>query len=277
MNLASRNTIKELLGKDGIRPNKRLGQNFLVDETILKKTIEAAELETEDVVLEVGAGLGTLTVELGRRVLKVVAVEKDKRLIPILNDVAGDYKNIQVINNDILRIDLTNCLPMGELPRGWKLLGNIPYYLTSALIRKFLEIQNPPRMMLLMVQKEVAQRICAKPPNMSLLSVSVQFYAKPEIILYAPRSSFWPQPEVDSALLKITEIYTDKNRDIYRFFAAVKAGFSSPRKQLVNNLQKGLKISREEAKEWLEKAGIEPRRRAETLSVEEWKTLSPLY
>lgn len=269
MNLTSLVAIKSLLRKHNVRPSKHLGQNFLIDEKVLEKIIDAAELNEKDIVLEVGAGLGTLTIELAKRVNTVIAVEKDKKIIPILKKITTEHGNIKVIGLDILK------LPDYQLPvTNYRLVGNIPYYLTSALIRKFLETDNPPKMMLLMLQKEVAQRVCAKPPDMSLLSVSVQFYAKPEIISYVSRSSFWPMPEVDSAILKITDVKTEEKTAKDKFFTVVKAGFSSPRKQLVNNLSKGLKLSRDQTQEWLEKSGIEPERRAETLSVEEWKQLA---
>lgn len=275
MNLTSVKTIKEILEKHNARPSKRLGQNFLVNEKVLEKIIESAELKKDDVVLEVGPGIGTLTQELAKRVKKVIAVEKDKKMIETLKETLENCNNVEVITEDALKL----------IPKSYKLeaisykvVANIPYYLTSPLIRKFLEIKTPPEMMVLMVQKEVAQRICSKPPNMSLLAVSVQFYAEPKIISFVKKESFWPKPEVDSAIIKITpQINTDRkqiNTDL--FFKIVKAGFSQPRKQLINNLLK-LKKDKEQVSQWLLENGINPHQRAETLHIENWISLTKSF
>jgi len=259
--------MKEILEKYGIKPSKRLGQNFLVDKSVLKKILEAAELSSKDVVLEIGPGLGILTVELAKRVKKVIAVEKDKKMCKVLLEMldAGNVRNVKVVNKDILKI------PDYELRiTDYKLIANLPYYITSPVIRKFLEANPPaggPKLMVLMVQKEVAQRICAKPGNMSILAVAVQFYAFPKIISYVSKKSFWPQPKVDSAVLKIVPrksmLLSAPSRD--KFFELVKTGFSSKRKMLKNNL----KIE-ENA---LKKIGLNPKARAENLSVEDWLKL----
>lgn len=273
------NSTKELLKKHNIRPNKRLGQNFLIDEMALQNIVNAAALNKNDVVVEVGAGLGVITTELARQAKRVIAVEKDKALIPILRDATKNFKNVEIIHDDILKIDW-------KLIGNWKLVGNIPYYITAPLIRKFLEADSPPKSMTLMVQKEMARRITAAPPNMSILAVSVQVYATPEIVSFVPRSSFWPQSDVDSAIIRIKNIESPKenklptgqarikNRKL--FFRIVRAGFSSPRKQLFNNLSRGLKVSRNEAREWLAASGIDYSRRAETLSVGEWINLTKI-
>lgn len=265
-------SVRYFLEQRGLKPHKRLGQNFLISEKVLTELAHAAELSKDDIVLEVGAGIGTITLEVAQRAGKVIAVEKDRALIPILIQTTELCKNVEIRQGDILK------LPLGSIPCGthYKLIGNIPYYLTAPLIRKFLEIDNPPKLIVLMVQKEVAQRICAKPPDMSILAVSVQVYAKPKIITYAPRSSFWPQPKVDSAILRI--VPTDKNAEVNlsEFFRIVKAGFLSPRKQLLNNLSRGLDMSRDKTREWLLSSLIAPQRRAETLSIEEWTRLTSL-
>ena len=269
--------IKRLLKKYNIYPSKRLGQNFLVDEGILKKIVEAAELSKNDIVLEVGPGIGSLTVELAKRVKKVIAVEKDQDLVRILKELLDCWKvrNVRIVEGDIRKIE--NCKL--KIENCYKVVANIPYYLTSPLIRKFLEASNAPKEMILMVQKEVAQRICAKPPDMSILAVSVQFYAKPEIISFVSKKSFWPQPKVDSAIIKIKPlINADKrliNADL--FLKTVKAGFSQPRKQLINNLSKKLKIDKEKVKNWLSKNNIRPTQRAETLTIEDWLKLLKSY
>ncbi|MCP6719172.1 MAG: 16S rRNA (adenine(1518)-N(6)/adenine(1519)-N(6))-dimethyltransferase RsmA, partial [Patescibacteria group bacterium] len=226
--------VKNLCKKYGIRPLKRLGQNFLIDEMALEGIIKASNLSKSDIVLEIGPGLGNLTLELAKNVKKVVAIEKDKEMIKILKEVLGDsnIKNVEIIQKDVLKFDPQYKI----LSAKYKLVANLPYYITSPVIRKFLELKKPPRLMVLTLQKEVAQRICSKPPKMSILSVSVQFYAQPEIISFISKESFWPQPKVDSAIIKIVPHkikvpWSPEIRD--QFFRIVKAGFSQPRKQLV--------------------------------------------
>jgi len=269
MNLFSPSEIKELLSKYETRPSKGLGQNFLIDKNVLGKIIESAGIKPNEVILEVGPGIGTLTQELAKLAKKVIAVEKDKTMCEILKGTLKDYKNVKVINADILRYKLQR--PKGY--PGYKLIANIPYYLTSPLIRKFLECENPPQEMILMLQKEVAQRICAKPPDMSLLAASVQFYADAKIISYVSKNCFWPSPKVDSAIIKIIPKNVGCPTPPEPFFKIVKAGFSQPRKQLAGNLSKSLKLKREESESWLKKNNICPSQRAETLSVADWKNL----
>ena len=267
--------VKNLLKKYNLRPSRGLGQNFLVDEGVLKKIIEAANLSKSDVVLEVGPGIGNLTLELAKRVKKVIAIEKDLGMIEVLRINLKNFKNVEILKGDALKIISHKLSATASVlwPR-YKVVANIPYYLTSHLIRKFLEAKNQPKEIILMVQKEVAQRICAKPPDMSILAVSVQFYAKPEIISFVSKKSFWPSPKVDSAILRITQIHTDKKTDSHRFFRIVKAGFSQPRKQIINNLSKMLTLNKNEVKKWLLKNRIKPRQRAETLNIENWVKLT---
>lgn len=273
--LSSSKIIKEILMKYEVTPHKGLGQNFLVNKVVLKKIIETADLKTENTILEVGPGVGTLTVELAKVAKKIVAVEKDKQICQVLKETLKDYKNVEVVDGDILKTTI-------ELPKQYKLVANIPYYLTSPLIRKFLELEYPPEFMVLMVQKEVAQRICAKPPNMSILAVSVQFHAKAKIISYVKRENFWPKPKVDSAIIKITPHKINKSLvSAELFFKIVKAGFAQPRKQLGNNLlalslpngSKMLKLDKEKINLWFLKNKIKPTQRAETLSVDDWINL----
>lgn len=284
MDLTSKKNIKNLLKKYDARPLKRLGQNFLVDKSILRKIIESAELKKEDIVLEIGSGIGTLTQEIAKKVKKVIAIEKDKKMVQILRETLVDFKNVEKIHTDILKLDLK----LYTL-KPYKIVANLPYYIVSPVIREFLDYnppttssrlrrapaKNPPKLMILMVQKEVAQRICAKPPKTSLLSVSVQFYAKPEVIDFVPRNSFWPQPKVNSAILRISRICTNLPRiNTNLFFKIVKTGFSQPRKQLVNNLSKVLELDKEGVKEWLLKNKIKPSQRAETLTIKDWIKLT---
>ena len=268
MDLTSKKVVQNLLKKYLTRPSKRLGQHFLIDEEIIKKIIEAAELKPTDIVLEIGPGVGNLTIELAKKAQKIIAIEKDVKMVEILKETLKDYKNIEIIQNDILK---------DQIPKIHKIVANLPFYLTAPVIRKFLEsAENKPRQMVLVVQKEVGQRICAKPPKANLLAVSVQFYANPEIISYIPKECFWPCPKVDSAIIKITPALLRLQRAglCKLFFRIVKAGFSHPRKQLINNLSHGLNIDREEIKNWLLENNIQPIQRAETLTVENWILLT---
>jgi len=210
--------------------------------------------------------------------------------VEVLKETLKDYKNVEIIQGDILKFQITNTKSQKNLklqiPKTYKIVANLPYYITSSVIRKFLESDCPPKMMVLMVQKEVAQRICSRPPKMNLLAVSVQFYAKPEIIDYVSKKSFWPKPKVDSAIIRITP--REKGRPTSRgmsdvpatlFFRIVKAGFSHPRKQLVNNLlalslTKGVKLNKEQIKTWLLKNKIKPIQRPESLKIEDWLNLT---
>jgi len=267
---------------------KHLGQNFLTDKDVLKKIITAAELKPDDIVLEIGPGTGILTFELAKKVKGVIAIEKDKRMCEILENELNvrNVRNVQIVNADILKI----FPPEADQPwagnefsmTNYKIVANIPYYLTSPLIRKFLEAGNQPKLMVLMVQKEVAQRICpprrarssgeagAKPPKMSLLSIAVQFYAEPKIIAYVSKNSFYPVPKVDSAILKIEPRMNANLEPNERelFFKLVKQGFSAKRKMLKNNLKINGEI--------LEKINLNPKIRPEELSVSDWIKLFTL-
>lgn len=270
MDILSPKIIKELLSRYSAAPLKRLGQNFLINPGVLKKIIAAADLGGEETVLEIGPGLGTLTQELAKQAKKVIAVEKDKKIVEILKETMNGYKNVEIIEGDILKL---NNWPIEQL-NNYIIVANLPYYIASPVIRKFLETENPPSEMVLMVQKEVAQRVCAKPPNMSLLSVSVQFYAEPKIISFVSKGSFWPSPKVDSAILRLNPHKKHRDIEISKFFSIVRAGFSSPRKQLIGNLSNRLKLQRHIIEQVLKKAGIGPSQRAETLSLEDWIKIS---
>ncbi len=268
MNLTSPTKIKEILDKYQIKPSKSLGQNFLIDKNILDKIILASNLSKKDIVLEIGPGIGTLTQELAKLAGKVIAIEKDHDMVNILAETLKDFHNIHIIEGDALTLDPK---PYTLYPK-YKLIANIPYYLTSHLIRTFLECENPPQEIILLIQKEVAQRICAKPPFMNLLAVSVQFYATPEIISYVSKNCFLPAPKVDSAIISIKDI--GSRIESSEFFKIVKAGFSHPRKQLANNFCSALKMERKAVDAWLLKNNIKPNQRAETLSIEDWKNLA---
>lgn len=278
---------KAMLRRLGLRARKSLGQHFLVDREVLEKVASAAELGTSDIVIEVGPGLGVLTKELAKRAGFVIAVELDDRLAAILKQDMTAAKNVSVINEDILRIDPAalikkqklNLPDLKDKPDNYKVVANLPYYITSAVLRYFLEASLKPRLMVVMLQKEVAEVIVAEPGKMSLLSVSVQFYGKPEIVSYVPAESFHPVPEVDSAILRI-DVYPRPPiavDEIDDFFGLVRAGFCAPRKQLVNTLAQGLGLSKPEALSLLDRADIIYKRRAETLSVEEWQRLWQIF
>jgi 16S rRNA (adenine1518-N6/adenine1519-N6)-dimethyltransferase len=278
MGLFSKRNIKNLLEKHKIQPSKGLGQNFLIDKEVVKKFIESAELKPNDVVLEIGPGLGVLTQELAKKAGRVIAVEKDPNMVKVLKELLDCWnaRNVRVVKDDILKINPKYYI----IPNTkYKIVANLPFYLTAPVIRKFLESNYQPREMILMVQKEVGQRICAKPPDMNILAVSVQIYAKPEIISYISKNSFWPKPKVDSAIIRIAPlINTDRkliNADL--FFKIVRAGFSQPRKQLLNNLSKTLKFNKEKTKSWLLKNKIQPIQRAETLKICDWINLTKSF
>ena len=278
---------KGLLRRLDLHARKSLGQHFLIDREVLDRVASAAELAADDTVIEVGPGLGVLTGELARQAGRVIAVELDGRLASILKQTLASVKNVSIINEDILKLDPAALfeeqragLPLaGGKSVSYKVVANLPYYITSAVLRHFLEASLKPRLMVVMVQKEVAEAIVAKPGRMGLLSISVQFYGKPEIASYVPACCFYPAPEVDSAILKIT-VYTQPMitvKDTDGFFRLVRAGFTASRKQLPNSLALGLGLPKADVLSLLEAAGITCKRRAETLALEEWQRLWQVF
>ncbi|MDO9231243.1 MAG: 16S rRNA (adenine(1518)-N(6)/adenine(1519)-N(6))-dimethyltransferase RsmA [bacterium] len=271
-----------------MKPKKSLGQNFLRDTDVLEKIIQSANLKSDDLVIEIGPGEGVLTEKLFKHAGKVLAIELDSALANKLKKQYKDSKKIEIINADILNINLPeilkvetrHCLVSTEEKINYKVVANIPYYITSPIIQLFLETKFPPTEMILMVQKEVAERICARVGQMSILAVSVQYYAKPELLFYVNKKSFFPVPEVDSAVIKISKINNQQiinnKEEVKHFFRIVKAGFSAKRKTLVNNLSASLKLDKKEVEEKLKKIGITPNQRAQELSVEDWKKIAML-
>ena len=272
MDLTSPTQIKELLEKYHRKPSKGLGQNFLVNAPTLQKIVEAADLQDSDTVIEVGPGLGTLTQALATRAKKVIAIEKDRAMMPILKETLAGAHNVEMIQGDVL--ESANYVPPTT---SYKLVANVPYYITSPIIRMFLEAPLVPETIVLMIQKEVAQRICAKPPKMSILAVSVQFYATAQIISYVSKGCFWPKPTVDSAIIKIVPYASKPLVEQKQFFEVVKAGFIHPRKQLANNFATTFKKPKAIIEDWLIKNNLNPLQRAETLRVEDWVNLTQSF
>ena len=267
---------KTLLGQFGLRAKKGLGQHFLVDGRVLRRIVAAADLTFEDTVIEVGPGLGILTRELAQQAGRVMAIEADSEMVSALSEVVARYPNLTVIHGDILHVDPASLLqPSGGVPASYKVVANIPYYITSAVLRYFLEASRQPALMVVMVQKEVGKAIVAQPGDMSLLAVSIQFYGRPSIVARVPARSFYPPPKVDSVILRV-DVYEKPPVSVpsaRAFFETVRAGFSAPRKQLRNSLAQGLAIDTQLAAGLLQRVEIDPRRRAETLSIEEWGRL----
>lgn len=268
-----------LLQRYGLRPDKSLGQNFLVDPEALKKVIEVGQVSSGDSILEVGPGLGSLTRLLAVSARRVAAVEIDPDLIPPLEEVLAPFSNVEIVQADILKVDPAAL--MGETQdkeggRGYLVIANIPYYITSALIRHLLEARLKPERLALTIQKEVAARLSAQPGDLSVLALSVQVYGKPSTAAHIPASAFYPSPNVDSAVVRI-DIYPEPlipRHLLNTFFRLVKAGFSQKRKTLRNALAGGMAWKPSATGKFLEESKIDPMRRAETLSLEEWGRLA---
>lgn len=299
-----------------MKPKKSLGQNFLKDRSVLKKIISAANLSVDDLVVEIGPGEGALTEELIKHAGKVIAIEIDKNLAKKLDSRWRGNDKVKIINDDILKINLPELLrhserndaeggiksknllnnktsgnsgqilrlrsdkvvaPLRMTTINYKVIANIPYYITSPIIQLFLETKYPPTEMILMVQKEVAERICAEPGEMSILAVSVQYYAQAELLFYVDKKAFWPVPEVDSAVIRI-EVRRKKNEvskeETKKFFRVLKGGFSSKRKTLLNNLSSSFHLDKKTTEDKIKRTGINPGSRAQELQVDDWKKLS---
>ncbi|MPM62241.1 Ribosomal RNA small subunit methyltransferase A [bioreactor metagenome] len=276
--LSSHKATKEVVQKHNFKFSKSLGQNFLIDTNVIDRIIEGARVKEGDYVIEVGPGIGTLTKEMGKTAQKVVAIEIDKTLIPILEETLSDFPNIEVINKDILKVDVQELVKEKLNGGPVKLIANLPYYITTPIVMKFLEEDIPVTDIVVMVQKEVADRMNAKPntKDYGALSVAVQYYCDTEIVAKAPRHMFMPQPNVDSTVIGLhvrEEIkYPVDNEDI--FFKTVKASFGQRRKTLLNSLSGLGFLSKEQIKQALQEANIDEKRRGETLSIEEFASLA---
>lgn len=274
--IASPNVTQHILNRFKLRADKKLGQNFLIDHTVVQRIVEAAELSDKDTVLEVGPGIGTLTQGLAESKVEVVAVELDKRLLPVLDTTLAGYDNVRIVNGDILKVDI-----MDEVGyKDFKCCANLPYYITTPIIFALLEKRLPMERLVAMVQKEVAERMAAKPGgrDYGALSVAIQYYTVPEIAFIVPPESFIPAPNVDSAVIvcKRREKPAVAVEDEALFFRVVKAAFSLRRKMLNNSL-KNMGINSTECAAWLERAGVDGKRRAETLSLEEFASLANTF
>ncbi|ENY8963169.1 16S rRNA (adenine(1518)-N(6)/adenine(1519)-N(6))-dimethyltransferase RsmA [Clostridioides difficile] len=276
--LSSHNATKEVVQKYNFKFSKSLGQNFLIDSNIIDKILSGARITRGDNIIEVGPGIGTLTREMGKIAEKVVAIEIDRNLIPILKDTLSDLDNTEVVNQDILKVDIQE-LVKDKLNGGpVKLVANLPYYITTPIVMKFLEEDIPVTDIVVMVQKEVADRMNAIPStkDYGALSIAVQYYCETEIVAKAPRHMFIPQPNVDSTVIGLhvrdKRKYDVNNEEI--FFKTVKASFGQRRKTLLNSLGGLGFLNKDEIREILKEANIDEKRRGETLSIEEFSVLS---
>ncbi|MFH0791696.1 MAG: 16S rRNA (adenine(1518)-N(6)/adenine(1519)-N(6))-dimethyltransferase RsmA [bacterium] len=264
----------------GIAPKKKFGQNFMVDKGILTAMVKAGKITGTDLVVEVGPGTGNLTNELLKKAMFVIAVEKDRDMCRILkqNISPADQNRLAIIEGDIRDITINQILnaypKTADEVLSYKVVANLPYYVANPVIRFFLENKVKPESIVVMIQKEVGERIIALPPNMTLLSVSIQFYGKPRVIRIVPKGAFWPQPRVDSAILEIIPHNLNNSVDSVMFFDIVRAGFRQPRKQLINNLPalaiKYPSLSKERILFLLKKNNLSSSRRAETLTITDW-------
>lgn len=271
MNANPPTDIAALLKREGLRPRHRLGQNFLRDSAAMEQITASAEIQKDDAVLEIGCGLGGLTQYLASDANVVIAVELDSRLANVARRLLAPHANIRVVCGDILDLAPRDL----GLPEGYIVAANIPYYVTSAILRHLLESRPIPRRLVLTVQKEVAERICAGPPDMSVLALSVQVYGAARVVATIPANAFYPPPKVDSAVVRI-DVYPEPaipTAELALFFEFAKAGFRQKRKTLSNSLASALRLSSAETRAFLEDAGIDPRRRAETMSIDEWERL----
>jgi 16S rRNA (adenine1518-N6/adenine1519-N6)-dimethyltransferase len=266
-------TLKNILSHYGLSPNKTYGQNFLMDETILEDMIDEAGVTAKDVVVEVGPGIANLTERLLKRAKQVVSIEKDPQFVPVLQKLSGEHKNFSYHMSDVLKLDLDKTF--GELG-SYKVVANIPYYITGKIIQLFIRADKKPSSLTLLMQKEVAQNLTAKTGRMNLLAISVQLYADVKLVQIVPSHKFYPEPKVDSAVVKV-DLYKKpkyKISDEKKLFRVLKACFSGKRKQLHNTLTNNLHLEKEYVDGVLSKLGIMPSIRPQQLTIEQWLALS---
>ena len=270
IDLTDKSQLLDYLKANGLWAKHGLGQNFLVSKEVLNSIVEASDIDPDDLIIEVGPGLGTLTQELVQKAEKVIGIEKDEKLAALLPGFIQDEK-LDVVTGDILDVNIPELVK----DQMYKVVANIPYYITSRIIRLFLELPSQPTTIVMLVQKEVAERICAKPGEMSVLALSVQVYGKPEIIEIVKKESFFPAPAVDSAILRISYIEYQYPRipekDLFR---TINIGFAAKRKTLANNLQSGFHIEKIQAEAYIEEIGLKPSARAQELTLDNWADLT---
>ena len=282
MKLYAPSTIQAVKERHNFQLSKSLGQNFITDKSVIEKIVEGSDVTENDLVIEIGPGIGVLTAEAAETAAKVVAIEIDKRLIPILEETLAEYDNIRVVNQDVLKTDINEIIreerEAGSFTGGVKIMGNLPYYITTPIIMGILESGVEADSITIMMQKEVADRIKSSPGGKiyGAISVAVQYYCEVEQVASVPKEVFVPRPKVDSAVLKLA-IRKERPVDLIdekSFFACIKAGFGQRRKTLLNSLTGVNGLSKDDIKEILEEAGIEPSRRAETLDINEFAAIA---
>lgn len=259
--------LKSLCIKYNLRPSKSFGQNYLISDAPITAMLDAGEVNKEDTIIEIGPGFGILTLALATHSKKVISFEIEKKLAPYWEEKIREQKNIEIMWGDVLQE-----IGKIKLPKKYKVIANVPYQITSRILRTFLELPNPPSCMVVMVQKEVAERICAKAGDMSLLAVSVQYYGQPKIVKKVPKGNFWPSPKVDSAVVAIKNIEKKKNAE--DFFNVVRAAFAQKRKQAWKNISIELGVEGDLVKKVLARVVGNEKARAEELGVEEWEKIA---
>lgn len=277
--LSNIKTVKNILEKHGFKFSKSLGQNFIVSNTVCPKMAEKCACSGKAGILEIGAGIGVLTTELAKKYKKVVSVEIDKNLIPILEETTSEYKNIKIINDDILKVDLKELVKQEfDSCAEVCVCANLPYYITSEILMHILESDSDIKSITVMVQKEAAERICAEPGtrNSGAISLAVRFYGIPKVLFNVGRGCFIPQPNVDSSVIKIEIDHSlcGKVKNKSNYFKVIKAAYSKRRKNILNSLSMGLSISKKEIETLLEKVSISPTKRAEQLSFDDFVNIS---
>ena len=277
-NLSNISVIRDVLSRHGFSFSKGLGQNFLINPTVCPRMAELGNAQPGWGMIEIGAGVGVLTAELAQRADKVVCIEIDSRLLPILDETLAEFDNIKIVNEDVLKVDLHRLIAeeFGEMPVA--VCANLPYYITSPIIMNLLESRLPISSLTVMVQKEAAQRICAQPGSREVgaVSIAVRYYCEPQVLFQVSRGSFMPAPDMDSTVIRL-DIRKDPPVQVKKesdFFRVVKAAFSQRRKTLSNTLSSGLSLSKAQANELLEKAGVAANLRAEQLSMQQFADIA---
>lgn len=267
----NKQAIKEIMAQYHLRPLKGLRQNFLIDQNVIEDLIEISNVKKDDKILEIGAGLGFITERLSREVKRVIAVEKDKNLYWLLKEKLNKYKNIELIQGDVLTMNINKM-------KNYKVVANLPFNITFEVIKKFLTLTNYPKILTLIVQREVGERICPKSNKNNFWSIFVQLYAQAKIIKHVSRQSFWPVPKAEVVIIQIKPKEKQRNNQYKeKILKLIKMGFKYPRKQLINNLREGSRIKKNLIEKWLRESKIPAHQRAEQLSLKDWNLLLDTY